>query len=225
MARIDLERRAEIGREKRARTRAAILDAARACYADPDAPSVTIESVMQQAGLAKGTFYLHFTDLPSLEAALGDALIAELAERHEPARQAVTEPLARLATAVTIFLRDIAEAPARARLVAHAIVALPDVGEAVQIRLKDDLAGAKERGQIAVGSVELASRIVIALVQQAAFLSGAGKLESSAVPDLVRAILRALGCTPDGAAKRAADAARNADMFAQQEAQPQSRRQ
>lgn len=225
MARIDLERRAEIGREKRARTRAAILEAARACYADPDAPSVTIESVMQQAGLAKGTFYLHFTDLAALEAALGDALIAELAERHEPARQSVTEPLARMATAVTIFLRDLAEAPSRARLVAHAIVALPDVAEAVQIRLKDDLAGAWKQGRIAVASVDLASRIVIALVQQSAFLFGGGKLDASAVPDLVRAILRALGCAPEEATRRADEAARNADVFARQETRPPSWRQ
>lgn len=220
MARINLERRVEIGREKRARTRAAILEAARACYADPNAPPVTIESVTQQAGVAKGTFYLHFSDLASLEAALGDALIAELAERHEPARQAVGEPLARMATAVTIFLRDIAEEPARARLVAHAIVALPDVAEAVQGRLRGDLANAQTSGQLAVGSVDLATRIVIALVQQAAFLSGAGKLDATAIPDFVRAILRALGCAPDDAAERADEAARNADEFARRESRP-----
>lgn len=216
MARIDVERRAEIGREKRARTRAAILEAARACYADPGAPSVTIESIMQQAGLAKGTFYLHFTDLASLEAALGDALIAELAERHEPARQAVVEPLARMATAVMIFLGDIAESPARGRLVARAITALPDVAEAVQARLQSDLANAQRSGQLALGSVDLATRIVIALVQQAALLSGAGKLSPAAVLDLVRAILRALGCAPGDAARMADEAARNADLFAQQ---------
>lgn len=220
MARVDLERRAEIGREKRARTRAAILEAARACYADADAPSVTIESVMQRAGLAKGTFYLHFTDLDALEAALGDALIAELAERHEPARQAVAEPLARLATAVTIFLRDLAETPARARLVSHAIVALPNVAEAVQTRLRGDLANAQKGGQLAVGSVDLATRIVIGLVQQAALLSGSGKLDASAVPDFVRAILRALGCAPDDATKRADEAAHKADEFARHVSRP-----
>ena len=35
MARVNLERRAAIGEAKRARTRAAILEAARACYRRP----------------------------------------------------------------------------------------------------------------------------------------------------------------------------------------------
>lgn len=217
MARINLERRAEIGREKRARTRAAILEAARFCYADPNAPSVTIESVTQAAGTAKGTFYLHFPDLASLEAALGDSLIAELAERHEPARLAVGEPLTRMATALTIFLRDLAGAPIQARLVSRAIVALPNVAEAVQARLRGDLTNAQESGKLGVGSVDIAVRIVVALVEQAAFLFGAGKSDAKAIPDFLRAILRALGCSPEGAAARTEEASRNADGFAAQE--------
>ena len=50
MARVNLARRAEIGSAKRARTRAAILDAALECYA---AGPVTVDAVMQAAGLAK----------------------------------------------------------------------------------------------------------------------------------------------------------------------------
>ena len=123
MARVNPERRAAVGEAKRARTRAAILEAARACYATPPAASVTVEAVMQAAGLAKGTFYLHFQDLAVLETELGAALIADLGERLEPARLAVDHPLTRMATAVTILLRDLAVAPAQARLAARAVVA------------------------------------------------------------------------------------------------------
>ncbi|MEK1895865.1 MAG: TetR family transcriptional regulator, partial [Rhizobium sp.] len=84
MARVNLERRAAIGEAKRARTRAAILEAARACYAAPEPVSATVDAVTQAAGVAKGTFYLHFRDLPALEAELGETLIAELSERLEP---------------------------------------------------------------------------------------------------------------------------------------------
>jgi AcrR family transcriptional regulator len=102
MARVSLARRAEIGSARRARTRAAILDAARKCYA---AGPVTVDAVMREAGLAHGTFYVHFEDLASLEAELGAELIAELDERLQPARLAVSDPLTRLATATTILLR------------------------------------------------------------------------------------------------------------------------
>ena len=220
MARVNLERRAAIGEAKRARTRAAILEAARACYAAPDTASMTVESVMQAAGLAKGTFYLHFPDLAALEAELGEALIAELVERQEPARLAVRDPLTRMATAVTLVLRDLAAAPSQARLVARAVVALPDFAQAVQVRLRGDLAEAQSAGLLAIGSVHLAARIVVALVEQAAWLFGAGRIDETALPDIVRALLRAMGCSPDDAAARADEAARNADAFAQQSPAP-----
>ena len=81
MARVNLKRRAEIASAKRARTRAEILKAARLCYTAPAAAPMTVEAVMQKAGLAKGTFYVHFDDLLGLEAELGDTLIQELDER------------------------------------------------------------------------------------------------------------------------------------------------
>lgn len=142
----------------------------------------------------------HFRDLPTLEAELGDALIAELSERFEPARLAVDDPLTRMATAVTILLRDLAAAPTQARLAARAAVMLPDVAQAVQARLRG---GSQAAGVLAVGSVDLAVRIVVALVEQASWLFGAGRIDATAVPDIVRAVLRAMGCTPDDAAERA----------------------
>ena len=129
MARVNLERRAEIGLAKRNRTRAAILDAARACYAAPKAAPVTVDAVMQAAGLAKGTFYVHFADLGALEAELGEALTEELDRRLQPARLAADHPLTRLATALTVLLRDLARSPAQARLVARAATEIPDVAQ------------------------------------------------------------------------------------------------
>ena len=136
MARVNLERRAEIGLAKRNRTRASIVEAARACYAAPKKAPVTVDAVMQAAGLAKGTFYVHFEDLGALEAALGETLTEELDRRLQPARLAADHPLTRLATAVTVLLRDLARSPAQARLVARAAAAIPDVANAMQAHLR-----------------------------------------------------------------------------------------
>lgn len=214
MARINLQRRAAIGEAKRTRTRAAILDAARACYSGPT-NAVTVEAVMQAAGLAKGTFYLHFQDLATLEAELGEALISGLDERLQPARLAADEPLTRLATAFTLMLRDLAAEPAQARLAARAVATIPDVAGAVQAHLREDLAEAHSDGLLAIGSIDLAARIVSAIFEEAARDLGAGRINATAIPDIVRAVLRAMGCAPKDAAKRADQAARNADVFAQ----------
>jgi AcrR family transcriptional regulator len=172
--------------------------------------------VTQAAGLAKGTFYLHFQDLAALESELGEALIAGLDERLQPARVAVDHPLTRLATALTLMLRDLAAAPARARLAARAVATMPDVAQAVQSHLREDLAEAQSAGLLAIGSVELAARIVAAMFEGAARDFGTGRMDTTAVPDIVRAVLRAMGCAPDYAADRAHEAARNADAFTHQ---------
>jgi AcrR family transcriptional regulator len=210
MARVNLERRAEIGLAKRNRTRAAILEAARACYASPTAAPVTIDSLMRAAGLAKGTFYVHFEDLAALEAELGDTLIEELDRRLQPARLAVNQPLTRIATAITVLLRDLARTPEQARLVARAATAMPDVVTAIQAHLREDLAEARTAGLLAVGSIELTARIVTALSQQAARDLAERRIDDSALPDIVRAILRALGCAPREAARHASAAERHA---------------
>jgi hypothetical protein len=121
-----------------------------------------------------------------------------------------------MATAVTILLPDLAAAPTQARLAARAAVMLPDVAKAVQARLRGDLADAQSAGLLAVGSVDLAVRIVVALVEQASWLFSAGRIDATAVPEIVRAVLRAIGCAPDDAAARTDEAGRNADAFAQQ---------
>jgi AcrR family transcriptional regulator len=213
MARVNLERRAEIGLAKRTRTRAIILQAARTCYAAETAAPVTVDSVMQAAGLAKGTFYVHFQDLAALDAELAGALIEELDESLQPARLAVDHPLTRLATAVTILLRDLASAPARARLVGRIVSAVPDVGRAVQAHLREDLDEVSSAGLLAVRSVDLGARVVTALCELAARELGEERIDKKAIPDIVRTILRAVGCPPREAAARADQAARHADAF------------
>ena len=213
MVRINLTRRAEIGSAKRARTRAAIMGAARECYA---AGPMTVDGVMQAAGLAKGTFYVHFEDLAALEAELGVTLIAELDERLQPARLTAADPLDRLATATTIMLRYLAAQPARAGLVARAAAAIPEVGQAVLMRMQEDLAAAQAAGCLAQPSSDLAAGIVSAIFLHAAKAIGLGQSDAAAVPHIVAAILRAIGCTPGDAASRAAAAAQAADNFAHQ---------
>jgi AcrR family transcriptional regulator len=210
MARVNLERRAEIGLAKRNRTRGAILEAARACYAAPKAAPVTVDAVMQAAGMAKGTFYVHFEDLAALEAELGEILTDELDRRLQPARVTADHPLTRLATALTVLLRDLARSPTRARLVARAASAIPDVVNAMQAHLRQDLADAHAAGVLAMSSVELAARIVTAISRQAAQDLADKRIDDSAVPDIVRAILRAMGCTPRDAVRHAEAAARQA---------------
>jgi AcrR family transcriptional regulator len=68
--RIDLARRAEIGAEKRARTRAAILSACFGLLGREQGRSTRIDEVIEAAGVSRGTFYNYFSSTDELFGAL-----------------------------------------------------------------------------------------------------------------------------------------------------------
>ena len=107
MARIDLARRAEIGREKRARTRAQIVEAGATLMAERPFEALTVDAVVDAAGVAKGTFYYHFQSLEELAAAVGEKLGESFDELLAPARLGLRDPIARLSFAFTQFLENV----------------------------------------------------------------------------------------------------------------------
>ena len=97
MARIDLARRAQIGRDRSARTRDELLAAARRLYGERPFDQVTVEDVVAAAGVAKGTFYVHFASLAELQTLVADDLAGEFDELLQPRRVALHDPVERLA--------------------------------------------------------------------------------------------------------------------------------
>jgi AcrR family transcriptional regulator len=67
---ISLERRAEIGREKRLKTRAKILEAAFALLGSENGRSARIEDICEEADVSRGTFYNYFSSVDELFRAL-----------------------------------------------------------------------------------------------------------------------------------------------------------
>ena len=117
MARIDLARRAEIGREKRARTRAQIVEAGATLLAERPPEALTVDAVVEAAGVAKGTFYYHFQSIDELAAAVGAKLGESFDELLTPARLELRDPIERLSFAFTQFLERASSDADWARLV------------------------------------------------------------------------------------------------------------
>jgi len=196
MARIDLARRAEIGREKRARTRAQILEAAEMLLAERPLEAITVDAVVEAAGVAKGTFYYHFQSMEELAAAVGEKLAASFDELLGPARLAVPDPIARISFALTQFLEKAIAEPVWARLVVQSAQTPTEFARGIRANLKSDLAQAKTQGRLIVQDVDLAADIVIGVWLQVM----RGTLQRRPGPDLpdeaLSAVLRALGVSP-----------------------------
>lgn len=193
MAKINLERRAEIGAQKRARTRAQILAAANALFAQRPWDSVTVDDLVSEAGVAKGTFYVHFDDMDALTAAVADDLIRTFDEMLQPHRRSIDDPLVRIAFGCNAFLEKALDAPDWASLVARMARYHPAVGQSTRRRLSEDLERVLNSAPHGDLSLALGLEAVLGVVLQVLAAIGEGRLSPGDRQPAMRSVLRAIG--------------------------------
>ena len=195
MARIDLAKRAEIGRTKSAKTRVQLLDAARSLYAEQAVESVTGEGIVREAGVAKRTLYVHFQKIEGGQMAGGDELTQAFVDLLQPRRAIFKDPIERIADGCRTFLHQATLNPKWGGLVARYAWSFPMVGSAARGLLADDLHQAARQGRIAGISSGLGTAIVVGIVLQVMRSASEGNVQSPDVPFAVTAILQSLGVT------------------------------
>ena len=193
MAKIDLAKRAEIGRAKSARTREQLLGAARSLYAKQAVESVTVEDVVREAGVAKGTLYVHFKNIEAVQMVVADELTQTFVDLLQPRRAIFKDPIERIADGSYTFLHQATLNPKWGGLVARYAWSFPTVGSAARGLLADDLHQAARQERITGISSELGTAIVVGIVLQVMRSASEGNLQSADVPFAVMAILQSLG--------------------------------
>ncbi len=193
MAKVDPIRRAEIGREKRARTRAQLVAAATSLYAKQAVDSVTVDDLVREAGVAKGTFYVHFTGLDALNAAVAEELVRSLDELLQPIRLSLNEPALRIAFGCSAFIDKALDDAPWARFASRFLMTAPMGGEIVRRHLLEDLQQLSKglpQGEV---SPQLNLEIVVGIILQLMRALGSGRLSSQDRNPAISAILRAIG--------------------------------
>jgi AcrR family transcriptional regulator len=97
-------RRAEIGRERRARMRGRLLEAAARVMADQGSDSATIDTFIRAAGVARGTFYNHFKTREELLDALWTSMGHDPFLDIQNACRDMTDPVERFAAMTRLVL-------------------------------------------------------------------------------------------------------------------------
>ncbi len=188
MARIDLARRAQIGRDRRARTRAELIRAARTLYAARPFDSVTVDDVVNAAEVAKGTFYVYFADLDDLQS----ELLREFDDLVHPRRLSLDDPIERIATGCGAFINQAMRDPVWAVLIVRA-AARPGVARVARRRLNEDIRRAAASGRLHDVAPEIAFEFTIAITVRAMQSAAEGRLKPKHPPLIVAGILRAIG--------------------------------
>ena len=99
-------RRALIGLEKRERTRTNLLEAAYRVFSRKEADAVTIDEIIAEAGVARGTFYNYFQTREDVLKAVAVALSDDMNHRIWALSEGITDPAERMAIATRHFLHQ-----------------------------------------------------------------------------------------------------------------------
>ncbi|MBV9560542.1 MAG: TetR/AcrR family transcriptional regulator [Bradyrhizobium sp.] len=196
MAKIDLARRAEIGRLRRARTRAQIIEVGSMLLAERPLEALTVDAVVEAAAVAKGTFYYHFQGMEELAAAVGEKLGESFDEMLAPARLGMRDPVARLSFAFNQFLEKAMADRVWARLVIQSAQAPTEFARSIRANLKGDLTEARAQGRLKVNDVDLAADVVMGIWLQVTRGILQGRTGTDLPERALAAMLRALGVAP-----------------------------
>jgi len=193
LAKIDLRRRAEIGRQRRIKSRTQIVEAARFLFTSRPIASVTIEDVTKQAQVAKGTFYSHFRSLDDLRAAVAVELSHTFEDLIDTSGLYAADPVARIAAGCAVSIGEAQRDPAWGALIARGACAFPTFAKPVRECLKTNLRLAQSEGRVASFSIEVGFDLVFGIILQAIRSASGARMSPADAKDLVQAILRALG--------------------------------
>jgi AcrR family transcriptional regulator len=199
---------------RRLRTRAALLHAGKALFAERPVDSVTIDDIVATADVAKGSFYNHFPDKDALARSLAD--LARVGVEATVARvgAGVGDPAERVARALCAFARDARERPLNARMVQRLFPGPAIPHAAVHRRVRADIAAGLQGGRFSGLMLEAAVLLAVGCVNITVgrVLERHDEVETVALAqDMAFGLLRGLGVEPAEARDVAARAA--AAMF------------
>ena len=86
------------------RTRDALLAAGFELLAERPIDAIAIDDIVARAGVAKGSFFNHFTDKPGFSQAIAEQVRRTLEARVDAANAAVTDPVERLAGGMRVAI-------------------------------------------------------------------------------------------------------------------------
>ena len=200
---------------RRVRTRAALLEAGKALFSVRSVDGVSIDDIVAEAQVAKGSFYNHFPDKDALAQELAaqargwvEVLAAQLVV-------GVADPAERVARCLCGFARQALEDPVGVRVQLRLFqgAAIPDATMNAGVRA--DVAAGLGAGRFSGLTQEAGLLLTVGVVQMAVgrvLNQGDPKQAAALSRDLAFGLLRGLGLDPASAKAIAAKA--SADIFA-----------
>lgn len=189
------------------RTRKALIDAGLKLFADQPVVAVTIDDIVQAAGVGKGSFYNHFADRDSLAIAVSEEIQLIIEEAVFRNNDYVVDAAERVIRGACTYVRFFADEPERGSFLIRVHFGLDSLASPITDGLRNDIALGIAQGRFTIPSVEAASLLVHGAVQTLLVrqleLPAPASLQML-TQDLCSLLLRGLGIAPIEAGNLAA---------------------
>ncbi len=189
-----LDHRVEVAARKRALTRTRLLEATIKVFAEAGERAPVIEDVVREAGVSRGTFYLHFLSLDEVLRAISRAQSDQMTRDILPVYDLLKEPWQRFAVGFRLFLKRAAADSAWASFVTRSNATSSEL--LVRDYMREDLRLGKEIGQFTFDDLEMAVDFMMGASVAGIAALGRGMKKPDAYMDAsVRMALTGLGCS------------------------------
>lgn len=155
------------GARKRERTRGELVAAAERLVAARGLDALSIDEITEEADVAKGTFYTHFTDKDDLAAAIGAAIRIELEEKITATNEGVTDAAIRMANGLSSLCTFAIAQPVRSRALLRLIPGVVDPETPINAGIRGDVALGVKAKRFAVSSVNAATVATLGIAMSA----------------------------------------------------------
>lgn len=158
---IDPTRRAEIGAERRSRTRTDLLLAALELFGQPHGRNTRIEDVCARAEVSRGTFYNYFPGLEALLEALSEGLTREFDAAVHAAFETLEGPVARTCAAMRYYLHAAVQDARWGWAVINSSVGRTLYSEAITLHVRDSIQAGMDSGDFTIDSADVGRDILL----------------------------------------------------------------
>jgi len=199
---------------RRARTRAALLQAGESLFAAQSVEAVSIDDIVAAADVAKGSFYNHFSDREALAREIAVAVRAEAEAQVDQANDGIVDPARRMARGQMVFARFALQHPQRARAMMRLFAGATQPNAPLNRGVRADIEAGLATGAFSDLSVETGVLMAMgmAMVAVGRVLEPHGNTSAAEIcRDLNFGLLRGLG-VPEDLARAISDAAAD-DIF------------
>jgi AcrR family transcriptional regulator len=188
-----LARRREIGYAKRMRTRNLMLEAARRIIAARGCDAPTIDDFINEAAVARGTFYNHFKDRVEVIEAVARQELSLLKSELASALKRATDPANRIAAIIRHCVHKAHDDPIWAGMMVHMVAAGPYLGNAMHEEFATDLSAGVKAGRFKFGSLIAALDLVKGATLFGMRSMAKGGNERELGDELTKLVLQGLG--------------------------------